>query len=192
MLYQLELTKHMATAGYNPLVLATIEKDAMMMSHIALLSPKRPTTHAALIAQANIALPKIATPDATRLFFSTQHQMQDQAFDEMQALGDFISQRAAAAEQLASAELQDSTTPSGWITTLSALAEDYSFVLDAANALQDKGLIAMRRSDAFEALTNRPSGSTDADHAQQQLFDKASALSAWREEALNAPAQRHQ
>lgn len=176
MLFQLNLTKALAASSFNAMVLAAIEKDALQLAAIRLQTknPNQPLNVAELFQEANNILPQANHPDAMRHFFATQHQIQDDAFDNAQDLGKFISSRAMRIEEKATTHLAASETPQEWIQVLSDLAEGYSYVIEAAENLQERGLVAMRRTDELQAITTRPDDTKD--FAKSQLFDKAMAF----------------
>ncbi|WP_371436181.1 hypothetical protein [Polaromonas sp.] len=176
MLFQLNLTKALAASSFNAMVLAAIEKDALQLAAIRLQTknPNQALNVAELFQEANNILPQANHPDAMRHFFATQHQIQDDAFDNAQDLGKFISSRAMRIEEKATTHLAASETPQEWIQVLSDLAEGYSYVIEAAENLQERGLVAMRRTDELQAITTRPDETKD--FAKSQLFDKAMAF----------------
>ena len=175
-MFFLDSTKAMVRGKFHQNVLRVMEKDALGVAALRLQNANPGSLLASedLIREANNILPEPGNPDAIRLFFSTQHQIQDGPLDDTRDLGRFISERAPHVEGLATAELAGSDSLPQWIEVLADLADAYSYVIEAANYLQDKGMVAVRRATELQALTTRPDDETH--FAQAQLFDKASAL----------------
>lgn len=175
-MFFLKLTKALAASSFNAMVLGVMEKDALGVAALRLqnANPGALLTSEDLVREANNILPEPGDATAMRLFFATQHQIQDGPLDDTRDLGRFISERASKIEGLAKAELADSTTLPQWIEVLADLADSYSYVIEAAVYLQDHGMVAVRRTAELQALTSRPDEETH--FAQAQLFDKANAL----------------
>jgi hypothetical protein len=174
-MFLLNLTKSLAASSFNAMVLAAIEKDALSLAAIRLQSrhPNKPLDAQELLREANDILPQANHPDAMRHFFATQHQIQDDAFDNAKDLGRFITARAYKIEEKVTQELKVSTSAPQWTQVLSDLAEGYSYVIEAAEGLQEQGLVAMRRTAELQAITTRPDDTKD--FAKSQLYDKAMA-----------------
>lgn len=181
-LYHLELTGALAKSGFNALVLAEMERDALNLALIKLqgFDPKEAIDSSKLIIEANRMLPRPNSPEAMNIFFATKHQIEDQPFDTAKDLGEFISNRASAIEAQASKSLNDSNSAPQWVEALAQLAVSYSFVIEAATELAKNGHIALRRVDELEALTQRPDDEKDV--AKANLFDKANAFLEQRQE----------
>lgn len=178
-MFHLQMTKMLQGMAFNALVLSAIEMDALNLAaaKLELRNPGTQFTSEDLYREANAMLPQNQA-DATRIYFATQHQIQDDRFDDARNLGNFISQRAEAIESRAKAELDGSKSMMGWINALSQLAEGYSYVIEAAENLQDQGLMAMRHASDLQALTVRPDENSNMSGAM--LYDKAMAFYAQR------------
>lgn len=173
MSFQLQLTRGLAAWSFNPLVLAEIEKDALALADIRLLTlcPGEQLTVQELIREANNILPQANHPDAISHFFATQHQIQDEKFDNMRDLGRFITSRTFEIESRPTESPGGSTAAAQWLSVLSDLAECYSYVIEAAENLQEHGLVAARRLSELQSITSRPDDNTEL--AKAQFFDKA-------------------
>lgn len=204
-MFHLQLTKALAASSFNAMVLAAIERDALSLAAMTLQKKNggAPVLAADLIREANNLLPQANHGEAMRLFFATQHQLQDGGFDNTRDLGRFITERAAHVERLSARALASSESSQQWTAVLSDLAEAYSYVIEAAMNLAAHGMVAIRRSGDYDALMSRPadleiSPSGNRSHselealttrpddisnfAQAQLFDKASAFLLARQE----------
>lgn len=156
---------------------------------------------AAILERANTLLPAKGDPNALRMFFSTEHQMKDGHFDSLSDMGKFISARANHLHNSANDTLQEvgkfvterasqiearaqiemgAGKGHQWRSSLAYLGESYSHVLEAANRLQEVGLVALRKRADFEALVQRPDEQMNPIGAQ--LFDKATAFMQHRNE----------
>lgn len=152
----------MSAASFNPQVLQTLESDALNAAAMRLQSstPPRPLTADALIGEANKILPQARNGEAIRMFFSTRHETQDEAFDNIKDLGVFLVQRAGAAEKLSQ------SAPALWRPVLDDLAEGYSYVIEMVENLADCDLIAERRVQESRTLTEPPVNVAHPSHWQ--------------------------
>lgn len=185
-MYRLKLIRALADASFNALVLSAMERDAMLVATFQLQSALGDGNFGPedIIKLANESLPSRVGSDAMRLFFSTQHHIQDGEIDQINDLSRFISARAEPIELKARAELESSTSLGQWTEVLGYLATSYSYVIEASVNLLRHGVVAMRRTAELEAITNRPNESTH--YGQAQLFDKAMAIYDQRKEGYKS------
>lgn len=191
-MYRLLLTKLLAQNSFNAMVLACVERDALCMASLRLekSNPGVVPAESDLIHEANNLLPSPSDYGASmRHFFATQHQLNDGGFDDIHDMAHFISERSSRIEEVSAVAMKESRSAPEWTQVLADLAEGYSYVIEAADNLQARGMVALRRTDDLEAITSRPD--PDVSWAKVQLFDKATAFYEQRK-AEEKPSLREQ
>ena len=149
-----------------------MEDDALRLAALRLqnANPDAPLTSEDLLREANNILPEPGRPEAIRLFFATNNQIQDDAIDSVCDFASLIYTSASAQPPQESPLRMD---------VLADLAHAYSYVIEAAMHLQSHGQVSARRKTEIEALITRPE-SLDENSAEEKtnraLFDLASQL----------------
>ena len=186
----------MAASNFNTTVLKSMEQDALVAAILRLQLDKKSETVPVvdLIREANTVLPQARDGEAIRIFFSTRHQAQDDAFDNIKDLATFLTTTASRIQQLpenAKSEINETgeTGETGEIDEVSEnvqfpcdavlydLSEGYSYVLEATNNLLSRGMVAARRVAELKAMTLAPAAPNELDGG---LFATASAIYAAR------------
>lgn len=176
-MFKLDATQSLARMGLNALTVSAIERDALVAASLMLErhAPGDRPSEASLIREANQILPSPSNnAECFRMFWSTKRQTEDGGINNLSDLGLFISMRAAALEEASVTMLKESKSPQLWIQALARLAEAYSYVIEAALALESMGMIPLRRRGELERLTTMPD--PDVDYSGSLLFMKALAL----------------
>lgn len=176
-MFSLDLTQSLARMGLNVLTLATVERDALVAASVLIerANTSEVPTPVDLVREANALLPSVSDNAASlRLFWATKRQQEDGPINELADLASFISERATTLEAMSGQLLKDSRSLPAWAQALARLAEGYSYVMEAALALEENGMIPLRRRNELEKLTTMPDQTTN--YAGSMLFMKAMAL----------------
>lgn len=170
----------MAASNFNSTVLKSMEQDALVAAILRLQLDKKsetaPIAVVDLIREANAVLPQARDGEAIRIFFSTRHQAQDDAFDNIKDLATFLTTAASRIQRLPeNTKDENARFPSDAV--LYDLSEGYSYVLEATNNLLSRGMVAARRVAELKAMTLAPVAPNELDGG---LFATASAIYAAR------------
>lgn len=162
-------------SGFNPLVLRTIEDNAVMQA-VEMRMSKGIFAHPGdeLMRFAASLLPQGVS--LHQLYAETKSAMRDHPIEELQLFSDHLERVASDLEFSATRLMADNQAAGATVGQFAAaqhtLAERYADIIDAANTLQSQA--GMQPIHMLAPITERPNG------ALEPFYDKALALLAQR------------
>lgn len=136
------------------------------------------------VAQALVPLKE--TDQALSFTFSAVHAQKDLEPVAYKELADHVALQANSLETRANSALDKSKSFPEWNEQLSYLAEEYSFILEAAQELAERGTISVRANSVLQSLMEPPASGQGA----FDMYTKAMAISASRNESRPAPLRQ--